>query len=817
MLLLIHPPSLHATDLVVPLMRIHPALFLSAVLIAASHAASDEVLFNRDVRPLLSDRCFHCHGPDSAHREADLRIDTAEGATADLGGYMAIVPGKPEESELYKRIAAADPSERMPPEDEEDPLTKEEIAMLRQWIEQGAKYEAHWSFAPLTRPELPVARNAPAGWPAGPIDHFILRGYDESGKSLQPATRADPASLLRRASFDLTGLPPTPADVEAFQADQRPGAYERAVDRLLASPRFGERLAVYWLDLVRYADTVGYHGDQDHNATMYREYVIRSFNRGIPFDQFTKEQLAGDLLPSPTDSQLAASGYNRLLQTTHEGGAQDKEYLAKYAADRVRNVSTVWMGATMGCAECHNHKYDPYTQKDFYSMAAFFADLNEQGAYSAPNSVPTSRAPEQKLIAEPDAIALEVAIARTDELRQRKQDLESAENPDAASLEALDRELSILSDRRKRLEQAGAMQMVSQSREPRVMRVLPRGDWMDESGPIVEPAGPGFLPPVPGDGRRTRLDLANWLASRNQPQTARVLVNRLWRLFMGEGISRGVEDTGSQGEWPTHPDLLNYLAVELVDTHEWDLKPLIRQLVTSAVYQQSSTPSEKALRDDPNNLWWTRQQRFRLPAEAVRDQALLVSGLLVERIGGESAKPYQPKGYYAHLNFPVRTYRADQGAGQYRRGVYMHWQRQFLHPMLQAFDAPTREECTAARPRSNTPQAALVLLNDPTFVEAARRLAARALEEASDASDEQRINWLWNMAVSRSPDSVELPLCKQLLEQRRQRYRVDKEAAEELLSTGMSARGSDAESSELAAWTCVARALLSISEAVTRN
>lgn len=806
-------------------MRIQLLLFLVTLWGFVGSAAGDDVVFNRDIRPLLSDRCFHCHGPDPTHREADLRIDTTAGATADLGGYAAIVPGKPEESELYQRISASDPFQRMPPEDEGDPLTKDEIELLRRWIEQGAEYEAHWSFAPLVRPELPAVAaslhptNAKRGWARGPIDLFILRGQQNSGKSLQPAPEAAPATLLRRVTLDLTGLPPTPAEVAAFQADQRPGAYERVVDRLLASPRFGERLAVYWLDLVRYADTVGYHGDQDHNAGMYREYVIRAFNKGMPFDQFTKEQLAGDLLPSPTDSQLAASGYNRLLQTTHEGGAQDKEYLAKYAADRVRNISTVWMGATMGCAECHNHKYDPYTQRDFYRMAAFFADLTEQGAYSAPNRVPTTRAPEKKLLSEPDAIALELANQRTDELRQRKQDLEAAGGDDpqrTEALEAIDRELALLRDRRRRLEEAGAMQMISRSREPRVMRVLARGDWMDESGPIVEPAGPGFLPPVPGEGRRTRLDLAEWLVSRDQPQTSRVLVNRLWRLFMGEGISRGVEDTGSQGEWPTHPDLLNYLAVELIE-NGWELKPLIRQIVTSAAYRQSSTPSPQSLQNDPDNRWWTRQERFRLPAEAVRDQALLVSGLLVEQLGGESAKPYQPQGYYAHLNFPTRTYRADRDAGQYRRGVYMHWQRQFLHPMLQAFDAPTREECTAARPRSNTPQAALVLLNDPTFVEAARRLAARAIEEAGNVSDAERIDWLWNAVVSRSPDAAEAQLCLQLLERRRERYQDDVEAAEQLLSIGLSARGSDAPAHRLAAWTCVARALLGISETVTRN
>ena len=372
--------SVKTSHLAVVFLAVGHLMPLSLIESVGAAEPAARVVFNRDIRPLLSDRCFHCHGPDAKTREADLRLDTEAGSRADLGGSAAIEPGNTGKSELWNRVTSNDPDLRMPPGDDVEPLDKEELELLRRWIEQGADYEAHWSFAPLARPAVPTLRDQSSDklqQGETPIDQFIrARQLQADAIASGPADRV---TLIRRVSFDLTGLPPTSAEVAAFVNDQRPGAYARVVDRLLSSPRFGERLAAYWLDLVRYADTVGYHGDQDHNAGLYREYVIRALNADMPFDQFTREQLAGDLLAEPTDAQLAASGYNRLLQTTHEGGAQDKEYLAKYAADRVRNLSAVWMGATMGCAECHDHKYDPYTQRDFYSMAAFFADLKAEG------------------------------------------------------------------------------------------------------------------------------------------------------------------------------------------------------------------------------------------------------------------------------------------------------------------------------------------------------------------------------------------------------------------------------------------------------
>ncbi len=730
---------------------------------SAAAAVPERVEFNRDIRPILSDKCFACHGPDANHRKADLRLDTEAGARADLGGHAALVPGKPQESAVIARITSPKRGQRMPPAKSGKELSPREIELIRLWIEQGAVYQPHWSFIPPHRPTLPAVKDT--AWPRGDIDRFILARLEANG--LKPSPEADRVTLIRRLSFDLTGLPPTPAEVEAFLTDLRRDAYERLVDRLLASPRYGERMTTYWLDLVRYADTVGYHGDQEHHISPYRDYVIKAFNDNRPFDRFTTEQLAGDLLPDATTEQRIASGYNRLLQTTHEGGAQDKEYLAKYAADRVRNLSVVWMGATLGCAECHDHKFDPYTQKDFYSLEAFFADIQERGAYRGPDTSPTKRPPEITVPAPLDPA--------------RKQ-----------------------------------LTMITAAVNPRTIRILKRGDWMDESGEVVAPAVPHFLSPLPVAGRRaTRLDLARWLTAPEQPQTARVFVNRVWYLLFGAGLCRSLEDTGAQGEWPTHPDLLDHLAVAFRESG-WDVKGLVRRVVLSRAYRQSSLETPLLRERDPENRLFARQGRFRLPAEMVRDNALAVSGLLVERLGGPSARPYQPDGYYGQLNFPRRTYKADTGSGQYRRGVYVHWQRQYLHPMLNAFDAPSREECTAQRPVSNTPLAALTLLNDPSFVEAARTLAARVIHEGGTDAGE-RVRRAWRLVLSRPPAEREVAALERLYRQNRAQYAADPAAADQLIHIGLAPPADGVAAAELAAWTAVARAILNLNETITRN
>ena len=741
--------------------RLFPSLVIN---FTAFMADAGEIQFNRDILPILADKCFACHGPDDSHRKADLRLDTREGALADLGGYAAVAPGAPGKSELLTRITTEDEDDLMPPPDTGKQLSADEMKLLRDWVAQGGEYEAHWAYIPPTRPVVPSVSDR--AWPSGAIDWFIIARLES--ENLLPSPQADPATLARRLHFDLTGLPPSPGLAERLANDQSPEAYTRVVDELLASPRFGERLASYWLDLVRYADTVGYHGDQDHAITPYRDWVIKAFNDNLPFDQFTAEQLAGDLLPNATVDQKIASGYNRLLQTSHEGGVQMKEYLAKYSADRVRNLSNAWLGATMGCSECHDHKYDPFTQRDFYSLAAFFADVNDDKTFSGTSTLPTKREPEMQVV-----------------------------SPLAVSRAGLTRT------------------MVTGRVKPRTIRVLPRGNWMDDSGEIVAPAVPDFLPALKVKGRANRLHLAQWLVSADNPLTARVFVNRLWYLFFGSGLSRSLDDTGSRGEWPTHPALLDWLAVEFTG-NSWNIKHIVRLIVTSSAYRQSSLVTPQLREHDPENRLFARQGRFRLQAETIRDNALAIGGLLNDQMGGQAAKPYQPVGYYAPLNFPQRTYKADMNSNQYRRGVYVHWQRQFLHPMFRAFDAPTREECTAQRPVSNTPLAALTLMNDPTFIEAAKGFALRILNEAG-STDRQRLAWAWHTSLGREPSNDELTVARVFLGETRKRYQTDTNAAAQLLTVGMMQMPSGVAKPEAAAWTVLGQALLNLSETITRN
>jgi hypothetical protein len=730
----------------------------------ASISQADEIRieFNRQIRPLLADRCFRCHGPDARQRKADLRLDTAEGSSANREGTPAIVRGDSAASELFQRVAADDDTERMPPAGAGKRLSPDEIELLRRWIDQGAEYQPIWSLIAPKRAGLPSVKDA--AWPRNEIDRFILARLESHG--LAPSMTADRVTLIRRLSLDLIGLAPTTDEIDAFVRSADPLAYDQLVDRLLASPHFGERLAMYWLDLVRYADTVGYHGDQEHPISPYRDWVIQAFNENLSFDRFTLLQLAGDLLPESTVADKIASGYNRLLQTSHEGGVQQREYQHKYDADRVRNISAVWLGATLGCAQCHDHKFDPFTQRDFYSLAAFFADVDDTRTFKGVDASPTKREPE-----------LDV-------------------------LSPLDRQL-----RRT---------MITEAISPRTIRILYRGDWMDESGDVVGPAVPHFLKQINSpEGRATRLDLARWLVSRDNPLVARVFVNRLWYLFFGVGLSNSLEDFGAQGESPVHPELLDWLAVEFADSG-WDVKHIVRLLVISNTYCQSSLMTPELRERDPQNRLFARQSSYRLPAELIRDNALAAGGLLVRRLGGAGAHPYQPAGYYKHLNFPQREYKADHNANQFRRGVYTHWQRQYLHPMLKAFDAPSREECTVQRPTSNTPLAALALLNDPSFVEAAKALAARIIREGG-VSAQDRVRWGFRTVLSRSPDDSELALVLRLYKMNLELYRSDPASARKILEVGLTQTPSEIDPAELAAWTHGARALLNLHETITRN
>ncbi len=817
--------------------------------------------FNRDIRPILADKCYSCHGPDDKTRKAKLRLDVR----ADAVSAGAVVPGKPDDSELLARIATDDADLRMPPPTtKKAPLTPEQVQLVKRWLAEGAKYSEHWSFAKLTRPEVPRV-DKPAFPIRNPIDAFIL--YQLQQQSVKPAAEADRITLIRRLSFDLTGLPPTPEEVRAFVNDPAPDAYEKLVERLLASPHHGERLAVWWLDLVRYADTIGYHSDNPMNVSLYRDYVIKAFNANKPFDRFTKEQLAGDLIPNATQEELIGSAYNRLLQTTEEGGAQAKEYEAKYSADRVRNVGQVWLGGTLMCAECHNHKFDPYTQKDFYAMAAFFADIQEAavGRREAGMLVTTpdqeekikelteaATAAQAKFVAAAKSVATKPdAFADVDKWPIAPAPKGKAKGPIAPAVPAdvkailakpiADRTASEVAKlasfaqlhapalKAERTAAASAAKaktdyentlprvLVTRAGPARTIRILPRGNWLDTSGPIVTANTPGFLPPLPpkADAKApyNRLDLANWAVSPENPLTARTMVNRLWRLFQGHGIARSLEESGTQGDLPTHPELLDWLASEFQT--KWDLRHMIRLMVTSSTYRRSSVETAADREHDPANRHFARQARGRIDAEFIRDTALAVSELLNHEVGGASVKPYQPPGYWTALNFPAREWQKDTGAKVYRRGMYTHWQRSFPHPAMVAFDAPSREECTCDRPRSNIPQQALTLLNDPEFVEAARVFAQHAIEKGG-AKDATRIAWAFERATGRQPTADESKVLAEVLTKHRAEYAAKPADAKKLVAVGDTPTPKDINLEELAAWTGVCRVILNLHETITR-
>lgn len=813
---------------------------------ALAWAGPAPVDFDREIRPILSESCFRCHGPDEQRRKAKLRLDTKEGAFRDLGeGVVPIAPGHPDESEAYQRIISDDPAEKMPPPDSGKSLTPAQVELVGRWIAEGAKWSEPWSLSAPKRPEVPAAPGTDS-----PIDAFVRTKLAESG--LSPAPEAPRGVLARRLHQDLLGLPPAFEEVEAFANDADPGAYEKLVDRLLASPHFGERMAMLWLDWVRYADTDGFHGDNYRSVWPYRDWVINAFNANMPFDRFTIEQVGGDLLPGATEAQKVASGYNKLLMTTEEGGAQPKEYTAKYAADRVRNASTVWLGATLGCAECHDHKYDPLATKDFYAFAAFFADVKEtpvgrQESYSLPSSeqgqelarldaelarlnrdlVASDRgreaaraAWEEEARAKPDGLPAPVVEALKVEASSRSDGQEQAIAAHFRQVdptrEPLRKVIAEATAKREELVRQIPTSYIAMSGPPRMMRVLPRGNWLDDSGPEVLPAVPpalGSLPPV--EGRATRLDLARWLTARENPRTARVFVNRAWKLLFGQGLVATLDDFGAQGAPPTHPELLDWLAVDFME-HGWDIKRLIKQIAMSATYRQSSLVGDDLRERDPYNKLLARQGRFRIDAELVRDHALAIGGLLVLDVGGPSVKPYQPAGYWTFLNFPRREWQNDAGDKLYRRGLYTFWCRTFLHPSLLAFDAPTREECTVERPRTNTPLQALVLLNDPTYVEASRAFADRILRQGG-GDDPDRISFAFRTALGREPRAEEAAILADLLAKHRAEFAADRPAAEALLKVGAGPAPADLDRAELAAWASVARAILNLHETMTRN
>jgi hypothetical protein len=949
------------------------ALSLFSLAGPALHAAPPD--FNRDIRPILAGRCYKCHGPDDASREAGLRLDTLTGATATLdSGARALVPGQPESSGIVQRIASTDPDLRMPPPSEGQPLTAQEVDLLKRWIEAGGRYSRHWSYEPPQQAPLPKVGDP--RWCAGPIDRFVLARLD--AEKLQPQPQADPATLLRRVTLDLTGLPPTLEETDRFLADPSPEAYEQVVDRLLASPSYGERFGRTWLDLARYADSAGYADDPPRVIWRYRDWVISALNAGMPFDQFTIEQLAGDLLPDATESQLVATGFHRNTMTNSEGGTDDEEFRTVAIVDRVNTTMQTWMATTIMCAQCHTHKYDPITQAEYFQVFAIFnqtedadrrdeapvlsmltpeqsarkdalqaklkaaeeqadrirkaspdaailegpiearyvrielpgkdrilslaevevfrdednlargktatqsstafdgppelaVDGNRDGQFAEARSTThtqTEDAPWWEVdLGQPQAIDKVVIWNRTDsnEIARRlngarlvlldadrrprwvrpipKAALKEGSYPVPAAsdrLSAADREalVDVLAESNPQLVKARAavrqirkqLDGVTPITTP-VMRELPpekhritriqiRGNFLD-LGDEVGPGTPAAFPPT-GVAKPNRLDLARWLVRRDNPLTARVLVNRLWEQLFGIGLVETSEEFGLQGELPSHPELLDWLAVDIMD-RGWETKQLVRSIVTSSTYKQSSTAPHDLIARDPNNRLLARGPRFRLEAELVRDQALFSAGLLSRKMKGPSAKPPRPKLGLTAAFGGSTDWEASAGEDRYRRGIYTYWQRSIPYPSMDTFDAPNREVCTVRRTRTNTPLQALVTLNDPVYVEAAQALARRVLAESDDeqgaAADltRRRLTLAFRLCATRSPTSEEVGVLLESFDRIQARFKADPEAARQMATPPRGSPPPDTEITQFATWTVLANVLLNLDETLTRR
>ena len=765
---------------------------------AEAPAALAEVSFSRDVRPILAGTCFKCHGPDL--KKGGLDLQSRETVIKELAsGRHAIVPGKSDESELIFRVSAEETTVRMPPKGKGEPLTPRQIAVLRAWIDQGAKYEEHWAYVKPVRPPLPRVQDT--SWPRNAIDYFVLARLEHEG--LRPSPEADKATLIRRVSLDLTGLPPTLAEVDAFLADTRPDAYERLVDRLLLSPHYGEHQARFWLDLARYADTNGYEKDERRSIWPYRDWVISAFNRDLPFDQFTIEQLAGDLLPNPTLDQLIATGFHRNTMVNTEGGTDDEEFRVAAVVDRVNTTMEVWMATTFACAQCHNHKYDPFTQNEYYQFFAFFNSTADRGRSNDPQ-LPIFR-PEQ--LAQRQQIELAIA-------RQQALALVPDTNP-LASAARFKVALEAAAPFQKRLDavKPDTTLIMRELPQPRPTHVMIRGNHQNK-GELVTPGTPAKLHPFPASQPRNRLGLARWLVNPDNPLVGRVTMNRVWARYFGKGFVETSEDFGVQGDLPTHPELLDWLATEFV-RQQWSLKAMHRLIVTSATYRQSSRVTPQLLERDPNNRLFARGPRFRLDAEMVRDNALTVSGLLNRKLGGPSVFPYQPDGIWFNPYSSDRWVMSTDG-DQYRRGVYTFWRRTAPYAAFVAFDAPSREVCAERRPRTNTPLQALATLNDKPFVEASVALARRMLTEAK-GTERDRATYGFRLCVARWPTERELELLLQLYRQNLTKYRQDPFAARALVLNGLPDVPQDVALPELAAWTVVANVLLNLDETITKG
>lgn len=795
---------------------------LGAYLWASPAPAQTEarVGFNRDVRPILSNYCFQCHGPDEKQRKAGLRLDLKEGAFADLGEHQAIVPGKPEESELVRRVRGIDPAKVMPPRKTGKKVKPEEIALLDRWIKQGAPYERHWSYEKPARPPLPAVRNS--AWPQNPIDRFLLARLEREG--LRPAALADRHALIRRVSLDLTGLPPTWEEVKAFIEDNSPDAYEKVVDRFLAKTAYGEHWARLWLDLARYADSAGYADDPPRTIWLYRDYVIKALNANKPFDRFTVEQLAGDLLPGATEEDKIATAFHRNTLTNNEGGTSDEEFRNVAVVDRVNTTMAVWMGTTIMCAQCHDHKYDPISQEEYFRFFAIFNNTEDADRTDEAPVLSTLTRDQER-----QRQGLQAAIARLDVAGDRPA---REAGPVIARWERdfpvdlpwhyVAPELVPIHSRLTELKKQLAdikpttvpimRELTGNAR--RVTKIQHRGNFLD-LGKEVKEGIPTTFPPLPPNAPRNRLTVARWLMDAQNPLTARVIANRYWEQIFGIGIVVTSEEFGAQGDAPFHPELLDWLATELVRLR-WDTKAFLRLLVTSAAYRQSSRLNPDLERRDPDNRLLARGPRFRLSAEMVRDQALCVSGLMSDKMFGPGVRPMQPAlGLNAAFGSGI-DWQTSAGEDRHRRGIYTVWRRSNPYPSMASFDAPNREVCTIRRARTNTPLQALVTLNDPVFVEAAQNLARKIVAEGG-VNTKDKVEYAFRRCLSRPPGEAERARLVQLFEQVYQRLQTRPAEASKLAFDPLDATSKDKKTPELAAWTVVGNVILNLDETLMKR
>lgn len=810
----------------------------------------DVVDFNFDVQPILSDRCYACHGPDENAREADLRLDLSDDARAVLPetGNRAIVPASPHESALVQRILDEDPETRMPPPASKLTLSNRERAILIKWIEQGAAYKKHWAFVAPVVPEVP--QNL-ASWGNNKIDAFVMAQLRTNGYS--PAPAADRATLMRRVSLDLTGLPPTLEALDRFLADDAPDAYEKVVDALLASPAYGQRWAWDWLDVARYADTNGFQGDPTRTMWPWRDWVVDAINNNMPYDQFTIEQLAGDLLPDASPQQVLATAFNRNHMYNGEGGRIPEETRVENVFDRVETLGTTWLGLTVNCSRCHDHKYDPLTQKEYYQLFDYFNQTSEEGgSYSGkvPPYLDLSGEDDKKVIANLKADLDRAAqrVFETElEIFPRPAGKSAAESPNAQGLigenvdalrvhpskrsgyynglliRAFEERRPAYAQRLKELQaaesaysrQANASLLVmvmDEIEEPRETFVLTRGIYDKPADQQAVRDVPAFLPALDAAAPKNRLGLAEWVVSDENPLTARVTVNRFWQAFFGTGLVKTTEDFGIQGEQPSHPALLDWLAIEFVESG-WDVKALHKHIVMSATYQQASNVNPELLEADPENRLLARGPRYRLPSWMIRDVALATSGLLVDKLGGVSVKPYQPAGIWQEATFGKIKYEQDSGEDLYRRTLYTFWRRIVGPTML--FDSASRQTCSVKSPLTNTPLHALTTLNDITYVEAARVMAVRIMKMAPD--DEARIETAFRLATSRFPRAAEQEILLQRLQALRAQYEASPEDAAKLIAVGEAPVNNDFDSIEQAAFAGLCSLILNLDESLTKH